>query len=44
MSKKGISEPVRSTEGETFTMLPVILVAVLAVAVIVVGLKAIGVF
>ena len=44
MSKKETSEPVRDTEGETYSILPVILVAVLALAIIGIVLKALGLF
>jgi hypothetical protein len=44
MSKKESTEPVRETEGESYTMLPMALVGVLALAIIAIALKAIGVF
>lgn len=43
MSKKESTEPVRETEGESYTMLPMLLVAVLALAIIALVLKALGV-
>jgi len=44
MSKKESTEPVRNTEGESYTMLPVMLLAVLALAIIGIGLKVVGLF
>jgi hypothetical protein len=44
MSKKESTEPVRHVEGETYTTLPLLLLAVLALAIVGIVLKAIGVF